>query len=222
LGRFPQAQGTKGSLRWIQYLVNQHPSVLESGVGIAAIDWRSPRADDGYAEYRDQEFLERLRITPPKRSLHDFWPSRGPQWDALGRAASGEIVLIEAKAHISELLSPPMKAGDSSARVISKSLNEVVEALKVSPGTDWSRRFYQYANRLAHAWFLAEENGLPVRLAFVYFIGDGDMDGPLSRREWEAALTVLYEALGLRGKMPRYVIDVFIDVRPAEPTVIAV
>jgi hypothetical protein len=221
MGRVPQAQGTKGSLRWIQCLVNQHPAVLDSGVGITGIDWRSPRADDGYAEYRDEKFLERLGITLPKRSLPDFWPSGGPQWDALGRAVSGEIILIEAKAHISELLSSPMQASDSSAELIGASLKEAAVALKASPGTDWSKRFYQYANRLAHAWFLAQTNGLPVRLAFVYFIGDADMDGPLSRREWEAALTVLHEALGLRGKLPRYVVEVFIDVRPATPVVIA-
>ena len=59
-----------------------------------------------------------------------------------------------------------------------------------------------------------------MRLAFIYFIGDVDMDGPSSRREWEAALTVLHEALGLRGRMPRYIAEIFIDVRPSVPTVV--
>lgn len=94
-----------------------------------------------------------------------------------------------------------------------------LSSLKASPGTDWSKRFYQYANRLAHAWFLADVNGLPVRLVFLHFIGDVDMDGPSTRREWEAALTVLHEALGFRGRVPRYVAEIFIDVRPAVPAV---
>jgi len=34
-----------------------------------------------------------------------------------------------------------------------------------------------------------------------------------SRREWEAALAGLHEALGLRGRLPRYVAEIFIDVR---------
>jgi hypothetical protein len=58
-----------------------------------------------------------------------------------------------------------------------------------------------------------------VRLVFLHFIGDVDMDGPSTRREWEAALTVLHEALGFRGRVPRYVAEIFIDVRPAVPAV---
>ncbi len=220
MGRFPQPVGVKGSLRWIQHLVNQHPAVLDAGLSIGKVDWRSPRGDDEYAEYRDQAFLDRLGVVLPKRQLHKFWPSGGPQWDALGRAASGEIVLVEAKAHLSELLSPPTQASEASTQTISASLLEAAEALKASPGTDWSKRFYQYANRLAHAWFLAQVNGLPVRLAFVHFIGDADMSGPESRREWEAALTVLHEALGLRGRLPRYVAEIFIDVRTDVPVVV--
>jgi len=220
MGRFPRPRGTKGSLRWIQFLVNEHPDVLTRSTGLRSVEWCSPRADDEYAEYRDQAFLDRLGVTVKKRTLADFWPSRGPQWDALGRAASGEAVLVEAKAHVAELLSAPMQAGDASAGQIRQSLSETASALGATPGTDWSQRFYQYGNRLAHAWFLAEANALPVRLAFVYFVGDAEMDGPSSRREWEAALMVLHEALGLRGRIPRYVTEAFIDVRSVVPLVL--
>ena len=172
------------------------------------------------AEYRDQAFLDQLGLTLPRRSLDSFWPAGGPQWDALGLATSGESVLVEAKAHVPELLSQPTQAGEESARVIARSLSEAATGLGASPGTDWSRRFYQYTNRLAHAWFLAAANGLPLRLAFVHFVGDADMDGPLSRREWEAALTVLHEAVGMRGRMPDYVTEIFVDVRPPVPAII--
>jgi hypothetical protein len=184
------------------------------------VEWRSPRADDGYAEYRDQAFLDLVGIALPKRRLDDFWPSGGPQWDALGRAASGEAILVEAKAHVAELLSSPTQATDTSAAMIRRALSEAASAFGVSSGPDWSRTFYQYANRVAHAWFLAEVNQVPVRLVFVHFIGDVDMDGPLTRREWEAAVTVLQGALGLRGRMPRYVTDVFIDVGPSVPRIV--
>jgi hypothetical protein len=39
------------------------------------------------------------------------------------------------------------------------------------------------------------------------------MRGPETEREWKAAITVLHEALGLRGRIPPYVSDIFIDVR---------
>jgi hypothetical protein len=214
VSRFPQPQGAKGSLRWIQHLVNQNPDVLNEALGIGPVEWRSPRADDGFAEYRDRAFLDRLGVILPKRRLDDFWPSGGPQWDALGRASSGEIVLVEAKAHVTELLSPPTRARGESAEIIRHSLSEAAAGLHASPGT-----VYQYGNRLAHAWFLTHVNGLPVRLAFLHFIGDADVDGPSNRREWEAALMVLHEALGLRGRMPSYVAEIFIDVRPSVPKV---
>lgn len=219
MSRYPQPLGARGSLRWIQQLVNQYPHVLNESIGIGPVEWRSPLADDGFAEYRDQAFLDRLGILLPKRQLKDFWPSGGPQWDALGRASCGAIVLVEAKAHVSELLSPPTQATDRSADIIRRSLSEAAADLGASPGTDWSRRFYQYGNRLAHAWFLSHVNKLPVKLAFVHFIGDAEMDGPSNRREWEAALTVLHEALGLRGRLPPYVAETFIDVRPSVPTI---
>ncbi len=151
MGRFPQPQGAKGSLRWIQQLVNQHSELLNDAIGLGPMVWRSPRADDGYAEYRDQAFVDRLGIMLSKRRLDDFWPSGGPQWDALGRAASGEAVLVEAKAHVPELLSSPTQASEESAKTIRASLSEAAAALGAVSGTDWSKRFYQYANRLAHA-----------------------------------------------------------------------
>ncbi len=222
MARYPQPgpASSKGSLHWIQTLVNQHPTVLDQGIGIGPICWKSPLAADGYAEYRDQEFLDRLGVTLPKRQLSDFWPSQGPQWDALGCGENGTVVLVEAKAHVAEILSPPSKAGSRSMAAIQAALGEAIVSLGAAWAPDWSRHFYQYANRVAHAWFLAEINSIPVRLAFVNVVGDRSVNGPDTRREWEAALVVLHEALGLRGKLPEYVVEVFIDVRTPVPVVV--
>ena len=38
------------------------------------------------------------------------------------------------------------------------------------------------------------------------------MNGPETAREWQAAIDVLHEALGIRGRVPSYVSEVFIDV----------
>jgi hypothetical protein len=51
MGRFQQPKGEKGSLRWVQYLVNQQPAILDEAIGLGRVDWRSPRAEDDYAEY---------------------------------------------------------------------------------------------------------------------------------------------------------------------------
>ena len=91
MGRIVQPKGTKGSLKWIQHVINEYPELLNSHIQSylddkedLAIEWLSPRADVEYAEYRDQAFLDLLGIRLQKKKLKDFWPNRGPQWDALG------------------------------------------------------------------------------------------------------------------------------------------
>lgn len=215
MGRFPQRHdGVRGSLQWVQYFVNEAPDVLNAAIGIGPICWCSPLSSDEYSEYRDLEVLDLLGITLPKRSLSSFWPTRGPQWDAFGRADSGEIVLVEAKAHVGELLSGESHASAAeSVAQIQSSLSETAKALAATSGAvDWSKKFYQYTNRLAHAYLFRQINDIPTLLVFLYFIGDHDMNGPTDRREWDAALAVLHEALGLRGRIPSYVKDAFLDV----------
>jgi hypothetical protein len=219
LSRVPQKKTLKGSQRWIQALVNEHPQVLNASVGITDITWLSPLASDKYAEYRDAAFLERLDLGSLRPALESFWPAGGPQWDALGRAQTGEVILLEAKAHVPEMLSPPSQAVDESLTLIRKSLLETSIALGTAPGLDWSIRFYQYTNRLAHAHFLQNLNGIRTRLVFLYIIGDEEVNGPQNRAEWEAALAVLNEALGLRGKRLRFKVDAFIDIRGPSPIV---
>jgi hypothetical protein len=84
--------------------------------------------------------------------------------------------------------------------------------LGVRPGYDWSKQFYQYGNRLAHAYLLDRLNGIPTRLVFLYLIGDEDVSGPATRAEWDIAIHTVHHTLGLSGA-PSFVTDVFIDVR---------
>jgi hypothetical protein len=215
--RFPQSPNGKGSQRWIQLLVNDHPKLLDRAIGIGRIAWTSPLRSDDFAEYRDGAAFDRMGATLAKRPLNAFWPDGGPQWDALGRADSGEFIILEAKAHIPEMFSKPCGAGATSLKRIVRSLDEVKHAMRARPGLDWSQRFYQYANRLAHAYLLNRANLLPARLVFLNLIGDPDMDGPETRASWEAAIEVVHEALGIRSRVPSYVQDIFIDVRPSPP-----
>ena len=211
--RFPQKKATHGSQRWIQFFVNKRPDIFNKNIGLGNINWLSPLKSDEFAEYRDKVFLDLLGIRLKKRQLSDFWPSRGPQWDALGMSESGEAILVEAKAHVQEIFSPPTQASPESLKLIVKSLAETASRFHAQPGLDWSRRFYQYANRLVHAFLLKELNNIPTRLLFIYFIGDTEMNGPETKREWQTAIEVMHEALGLRKRIPPYISDVFIDIR---------
>ena len=210
--RFPQKKATRGSQRWIQYFVNERPDILNKKIGLGRINWLSPIKSDQYAEYRDKAFLDLLGIRLKKSPLSDFWPKGGPQWDALGMSESCEAILVEAKAHIPEIISSS-QASPKSLKLIRASLAETSSSFHAKPGSDWSLCFYQYTNRLAHAYLLKELNGIPTRLVFIYFVGDTDMNGPETERAWQAEIEVLYEALGIRGRIPSYVSDVFIDIR---------
>jgi hypothetical protein len=103
-------------------------------------------------------FLKLLGVDLQTRSLRTFCPLGGPQWDGLGRAASGEVILVEAKAHLNELYSPATGASEASLMQIQHSLRETAHGLGVRPGYDWSKRFYQYGNRLAHEFLLDRLN----------------------------------------------------------------
>lgn len=201
----------RGSLKWLQIAIARS----EAGLCPAAfpnIEWVSPLSSDDYAEYRDGSFLDVLGLGRLRTELSLFWPPRGPQWDALG-LADGKPVLVEAKAHLDEFFSPPTQATGKSLAIIAASLNGVAARLEARPGTDWTRTFFQYANRIAHLDFLRRQ-GVDAHLLFVTFINDADMGGPMNAEEWRAAFRTADYALGLpkRHALSPFIHHVYPDV----------
>ena len=219
MGRIVQQKGKKGSLKWIQYILNDHPNILDSSISKflpdshnQPIEWLSPLADDDYAEYKDQTFLDLLEIKLTKKELKNFWPSQGPQWDALGRIKSEAYFLVEAKAHVSEIISSSQAKAKSSISLINKSLSETRNYLNLKPGIDLTKGFYQYSNRLAHLYLLRVINNIPAYMVFIYFVND-HTHIPTSREEFNGALQLMHSLLGThKHKLSKYVLDVFIDV----------
>lgn len=213
--RVTQPQGTRGSLKWIQRAVNRRPSVLDSLLlpqipDASRLRWLSPVEADGYAEYRDKSFLQHVGHPELAPALSAFWPQRGPQWDALARTESGEVILVEAKAHLDEVVSGGIQAGPKSKAGIESALATVVASLGASPKLPWTGPFYQTANRLAHLHFLTA-NRIPARLVFVCFVGDPEMKGPQSADEWRGALHMVRALLGLprRHRLSDRLIEIF-------------
>jgi len=220
MGRIVQKADGKGSLRDIQLLINNHPAHLTSRIQEILkqpieIEWLSPMKDDGFAEYRDAEFIKKLGCEPLNMPLERFWPSRGPQWDGLGRSGKS-VFLIEAKANIPELLSPPMKAKDErSIHLIKKSLETTKRLVNAKSEADWSKFFYQYTNRLAHLYYLTHLNRKSAYLIFLYFTGDASVDGhPTTREEWHGAIKLMKKYLGIGkcNKLSSYILDIYIDI----------
>jgi hypothetical protein len=83
--RIKQPDGTRGSLKWVQYLVDKHPASLdrplrEAGAlsAVNHLTWLSPLRTDDWAEYRDSQFLHKIGQGRLCEELTKFWPRLGP------------------------------------------------------------------------------------------------------------------------------------------------
>jgi len=217
--RIAQKKAIRGSQKWLQELVYQHLDFLDDTIQLRlqlsandTITWLSPLEEDYYAEYQDKVFLERVSICLENRGLASFWPRGGPVWDGLGKSSHGDIILVEAKSHISELASS-CKAGPQSLKLIEKSLVETATFYGAASTAGWLQGYYQYANRLAHFYLLRHLNGIQAWLVFLYFVNDIEMAGPKSVQEWQEAIDAVHAHLSITEEQLRpYVIDVFFDV----------
>jgi hypothetical protein len=217
-----------GSQFQIQEYVNWHreelndaickeiPDLREDG---AAIEWVSPLEDERFREYRDGAFLEKLRIPDLARQLAEYWPSRGPRWDALARLdrpgddrPSG-ILLIEAKSYPGEMYSGGCRANEQARKKIAPALDAARSGLGAS-SCDWTGPLYQCANRLAHVYFLRSLAKVPAWFVTVCFVGDSHK--PTSREEWTPALRTARRALGFPGDTIPFTAEVFLRARGQE------
>ena len=157
------------------------------------VEWLSPKADDSFAEYRDAGLLDRRGI---------------------GELTPAFALIVEAQAHIDEMLSPSAQSSGGSRGQIEANLKSCADALDAMPKAAWTEMPYQFANRIAHLWFLRAANK-PAWLELVNFLNDDEMDGPASPREWDAPYRVALHVLGLKCNhaLARYFVRVHPDVR---------
>jgi hypothetical protein len=215
-----QKKEDKGSQKWIQKIINACPDFLNALIREQVpsltkrdIIWLSPLEKDGFAEYRDAAFLQRIGLPELTPKLGQFWPKNGPQWDALGKTVDNEaIILVEAKANVAELISTCSAKDETSLGKISKSLDSTKRWLKCRrPLIDWQFCFYQYANRLAHLYFLRSKCRKEAFLLFIYFVNDSTHIST-SREAWNGALELQMKLLGLPAEcLAGKVIDLFIN-----------
>lgn len=206
-------RATKGSQFHLQNLINDYPEYLNCLIlsnspslrTYAAVHpkWVSPLVSDDYTEYQDKQFLEAIGFPKLSRKLADFWPQGGPVWDALatveGKSGSQGVILLEAKSHILELPNPSYacKAAGKSLEKIRSTLTTVKRELKVKRKAEWLGEYYQYANRLAHLYFLTIVGQIPTWMVFLNFVGDVKQKGPSTVVEWTASLDQAQGKLGL-------------------------
>ena len=67
MGKIKQPKGRKGSLKWIQQIVNEYPDVLNKQINDSlgfskkqSIEWLSPKAED--VDYKTRSGCYRIRL----------------------------------------------------------------------------------------------------------------------------------------------------------------
>jgi len=224
------SRGEKGSQFWLRKAVNVTPDLINklildaspmlNELIIQEIKWVSP-LKEGYEEYRDEEFLKVVGYPQLEKALLDFWPKRGPVWDALATFGTKEgrkgVILLEAKSHATEMLGD-CRAEEKSENKIRRAFEEVKRFLGVSNGIEWTREYYQYANRLAHLYFLSVMHKIPAWLVFVYFVDDKTIKSPMRKEEWGKTIAEPKKTLGLTDQhaLSDRIIEIFPETEQFE------
>lgn len=208
-----------GSQKQIQTYVNERAALLNAAIARSLLQhsvaedefrWVSPLAADSYAEYQDSEFLERVGFGQLAPILSNFWPRRGPCWDAMAQIRDG-CVLVEAKSHVDEIYGSGCGASEKSAAKIRLALDATKTWLGVAPDLDWMSGVYQSANRFAALYFLREVARVRAFLVNIYFLGDPISKTSLTEERWQAEITNVNKALGLARSVP-FTSSVFLSV----------
>ncbi len=172
----------KGSRFLLQNAIEFHnddlvEDILASSTSLSlfnftSISWKSPIKENNYKEYRNN-FLKVLDFHNDEIST--FWPNPGPAWDGLAtikNESSYGILLVEAKAHVSETKSSLKSESQTNRILIDKSLSEARLFFNSNEKFDWTKDVYQIANRLAFLYFLNEQAKIPTWLIFINFTED--------------------------------------------------
>jgi hypothetical protein len=193
-------------LRFLGRHRDQFDRLVLSSTGAYTVRWLDFHFDPT-RRWQDGE-RKGLDFLPPDHpavaAWTKYWPQRGsqPNWDAVGVVSIGgadEWLLVEAKAHIGEMVSDCKASEEGGLSKIRSALDEVKAIVGVPIDRDWLRRYYQFANRLAVMNFLLRNN-VPARLLFIYFVGDKRSDGiscPQTDGEWAKALQDQAQWLGI-------------------------
>jgi hypothetical protein len=217
-----------GSQLQIQLYVNRRQGELNAAIVTALgsaispgaeIVWRSPLESKQFAECMDGAFLDALGLSHLKAKLAAFWPRSGPRWDGLATCGSQAnpdtptYLLAEAKGYPEEIFGPGCRArpGSRPKQLIEKALRDTKAWAGAEESANWEGRLYQYANRLAHVFFLREAAGLKAWLVNLCFLNDPRT--PRDCAEWEAGLAAIREELGFRDRPIPYTVNVFLAAR---------
>ena len=197
--------------------------VQSTGAVITPKDkWVPFLKNDKEAELKD--FLSQHFDPKHGLNIRNWWlavstpQTRTPNWDLVSTCKINNkmgILLVEAKAHRHELekggkpenVSNNSKANHERIRSAigeaNKSINEVIEGVSISIDN-----CYQLSNRVAHAWWLANQ-GIPSVLLYLGFLNVEDMRNKYkifeTAEEWEKCFIAHAKIIGVDNLIDKQV-----------------
>lgn len=208
------ARANKGSKFWVQTIINSSMRVdLESQIGLGPITWLSPLRGETYKEYKlnEESMLQRLNLS---KADFNFWPQNQPQWDAIGVAEDGTIILVEAKAHIEELRSSLGAKSNESLQRITTAMKEVFEIMNhLGNGQfdSWIKKYYQLGNRLTYIEKLNEMPHQKAKLVLLNIVDDPTYEST-SKEAWQQHTKAVFKEIIGTEEVPENVIVVNFQV----------
>jgi len=201
-----------------EQIINASPLLQSFIGGKGNVQWKSPLTELDFYEYRD-DFLEVLELgidSDAQKKLGEFWPKNGPQWDGLATVNNSEgkkgLMLIEAKAHISETKSDLRAGSQKSIGLIEKSIAAAQKYYGIDQAI-WTKNFYQLGNRLSFLYFMNVILNIPAWLVLVNFTEGEYMT--TSKEEWLKHYQKIYYEMGImpdNHKILNNLIQVFPEV----------
>ena len=188
------------------FLKSINELIKETGAKITSEDVWKPKGMKDKSERTLTTFLKDNFDQNLGENILRWWikyGSRGPNWDFLSTCTiKGEkgLLLVEAKAHKSEL-SNSKKRLDKDANDKSKVNHSKIEEAILQANTAINKQVdgvcisrdkcYQLSNRVAHAWWLANQ-GIPVVLLYLGFLNCKDMDNSKNKlfktdQDWQTS-----------------------------------
>jgi hypothetical protein len=108
-------------------------------------------------------------------------------------------------------------AGPGALAMIRRAFDRVAASWYTTVAPALTTTYYQYANRLAHAYHLNEANGRPAILAFVDVCSDSSVNGPKSKDQRETIINGVQQSARGGQQAPPYVVDAYVDVTSGTP-----
>ncbi|MBE6646216.1 MAG: hypothetical protein E7611_01080 [Ruminococcaceae bacterium] len=160
--------------------------------------------DFHYDEECDKELLNVEFLPQIDTEWKEHWAcgSGGINWDAVGITDDGTYILVEAKAHLTEM----KNSASGSPASIDKNKKRIAEVInhygiKTTPEA-WMQDNYQLANRIVITHFL-QSKGLKVKLIYVLFENgyhfNRDNSESVSEKEWNNEMNRELEEMRIKN-----------------------